>query len=173
MHSPPSPVQPKLCLTPTQTQLLSVITSISGCLSGALNYKSCKTWIKLLEPLMGVEGAVTPSLRFNWPNFSKASGVASGLRFIGSVFVVSLSKYLLASSPTGHKEKPVWLRAAAYWSNMCMQESKRPPFGLTDWALTSLSDGRWAKRGSNVSYDTTGLQTSPVSMERKPSPLDF
>lgn len=105
MHSPPSPVQPKLCLTPTQTQLLSVITSISGCLSGVLNYKSCKTWIKLLEPLMGVEGAVTPSLRFNWPNFSKASGVASGLRFIGSVFVVSLSKYLLASSPTGQKRK--------------------------------------------------------------------
>lgn len=110
MYSSPSPVQPELCFTPAQTQLFSVITSISGCLSRVLNYKSCKTWIKLFEPLMGGEGAITLSLRFNWPNFSKASSVASRLWFIGSVFVVSLNKFLLASSPMGHKEKPLWLR---------------------------------------------------------------
>lgn len=115
MYSSPSPVQPELCFTPAQTQLFSVITSISGCLSRVLNYKSCKTWIKLFEPLMGGEGAITLSLRFNWPNFSKASSVASRLWFIGSVFVVSLNKFLLASSPMGHKEKPLWLRGAVCW----------------------------------------------------------
>lgn len=79
-----------------------------GVFEWRLNYKSCKTWIKLLELLMGGEGAVKLSLRFNWPNVSKASGVASSLWFIGSVFVVSLNKYLLASSLTGHNTSQCW-----------------------------------------------------------------
>ena len=62
---------------------------------------------------MGGEGAVKLSLRLNWPNFSKASGVASSLWFIGRVSVVSLNKYLWASLPTGHEKKPEWVRSAA------------------------------------------------------------
>lgn len=62
---------------------------------------------------MGGEGAVKLSLRFNWPNFSKASGVAGSLWFIESVFVVSFNKYLLASSATGGQEKLVWMRLEA------------------------------------------------------------
>lgn len=43
MHSPPSlPSKRKLCFTSTQTQLLSVITSILGCLSGGWITKAAK-----------------------------------------------------------------------------------------------------------------------------------
>lgn len=159
MHSHPSSVQPELCLTPTQTQLLLVITSISGCLRGVLNYKSCKTRIKLLKPLIGGEGAVKLSLWFNWPNFAKASGLASGLWVIGNVFVVSLNKYVLASLPLGHKKSQgEWEQQPTEATCTCGNPNACPC--LMNGALTSLCDGRWAKWGSNVSYGTTGHPTS-------------
>jgi len=55
-----------------------------GVFEWRLNYKSCKTWIKLPELLMGEERAVKLSLGSNWLNVFEASGVASSWWFIVS-----------------------------------------------------------------------------------------
>ena len=102
-----------------------------GVFEWRLNYKSCKTWIKLLERLIGGKGAVKLSLTFNWPNVSKAGGVASSLWFIGSVLVVNLNKYLFTLSPTGYKksqctlcftERLTDIQMSTFWS--CGQRFK-------------------------------------------------
>lgn len=89
-----------------------------GVFEWRLNYESYKTWIKLLQLLMGGEGAVKLSLRFNWPNVSKASYVATHLWCTGSVFAVSLNKISLSLITHMEQQKPVWVSSAACFPDM-------------------------------------------------------
>ena len=56
---------------------------------------------------MGGEGAVKLSLRFNWPNVSKASGVASSCWFIGKCLCGQFEQISLNLFTHEVLEKPV------------------------------------------------------------------
>lgn len=84
-----------------------------GVFEWKLNYKSYKTRIKLLELLIGAKGAIKLSLRYNWPDLSKAAGIIISVWFIVSALVVSLYKYPFASSPRGHEKSQVWMTLAS------------------------------------------------------------
>lgn len=134
-----------------------------GVFEWRLNYKSSKTWFKLLEFFVGGKGAVKLSFTFNWLNVCKAGGVASSLWFIGSVFVVSLNKYLFASSPTGYKKS----QCASCFTERHSQTSKCPPLALRiePWGTSYVSAHcNYVKSAKVLGYEGTVLVTDTDSL---------
>lgn len=158
MHSPPSPVQPKLCFTSTQTQLLSVITSILGCLSGGWITKAAKHGLNSLSSWWeerGVLNCLSDSIGL----ISLKLVVWPILCSLLEVSLWSVEQIYIGLFTHRRQVKLLWVRSAACLRHMHMLESrylspnkhKSYSIYLKRWLL-GYEEIKWLYRKCQSSY---------------------